>query len=97
MPGRFGPYEVKWACGKEGDTAFVDGICYSEARLPFDLGRLGKMILGAGLEVLTSHDSPAATSPSIEEHTEETVCVTWSLPDGGLMVAAPTRAHPYPK
>jgi hypothetical protein len=97
MTGRFGPYEVKWACGKEGDTAFVDGICYSEARLPFDLGRLGKVILGAGLEVLTSHDLPAATSPSIEEHTEETVCVTWSLPDGGLMVETPTRAHPYPK
>jgi hypothetical protein len=97
MPGRFGPYEVRWECGKEGDSAFVDGICYSEARLPFDLGRLGKVILGAGLEVLSSHDSPAAASPSIEEHTEEAVCVTWPLPEGGLMVSAPTRAHPYPK
>jgi len=97
MPGRFGPYEVKWACGKEGDAAFVDGICYSDARLPFDLERLGKVVLAAGLEVLTSHDSPAAASPSIEEHTEESVCVTWALPDGGLMVEAPTRAHAYPK
>ncbi|MCX5682573.1 MAG: hypothetical protein NT049_02675 [Planctomycetota bacterium] len=97
MPGRFGPYEVKWEAGKEGDTAFVDGVCYSEARLPFDLGRLGKVILAAGLEVLTAHDSPASASPSIEEHTEETVCVTWSLPEGGLMVETPTRAHPYPK
>jgi hypothetical protein len=97
MPGRFGPYEVKWTAGKEGDAAFVDGVCYSEARLPFDLGRLGKVILGAGLEVLTAHDSPASVSPSIEEHTEETVCVTWSLPEGGLMVEAPTRAHGYPK
>ena len=95
MPGRFGPYEVKWTHGKEGDTAFVDGVCYSEARLPLDLERLGKVVLAAGLEVLTSHGSPAAESPRIEEHTEDTVCVTWSLPDGGLVVEAPTRARAY--
>jgi len=97
MPGRFGPYEVKWACGKEGGAAVVDGICYSEARLPFDLARLGKVVLAAGLEVLTSHDSPAPESPNIEEHTEDTVCVTWALPGGGLIVEAPTRAQAYPK
>jgi hypothetical protein len=97
MPGRFGPYEVRWTTGREGDCTFVDGVCYSEARLPFDLGRLGKVVLAAGLELLSSHDSPAAVSPSIEEHTEETVCVTWPLPEGGLMVEAPTRAHAYPK
>jgi len=97
MPGRFGPYEVRWACGKEGEAAVVDGICYSEARLPFDLARLGKVVLGAGLEILGAGDAPAEAQPTIEEHTEETVCVTWPLPEGGLMVEAPTRACPYPK
>jgi hypothetical protein len=97
MPGRFGPYEVKWACGKEGDAVFVDGICYSEARLPLDLARLGKVILGAGLEMLGTNDAATEVPPSIEEHTEEAVCVTWALPGGGLMVEAPTRAQPYPK
>jgi hypothetical protein len=97
MPGRFGPYEVKWSAGKEDDRAFVDGVCYHESRLPFDLARLGKVILAAGLELLTPHESVAPSPPKLEEHTEQSISVTWDLPAGGLMLAAPVHPHPYPK
>ncbi|MCX5674727.1 MAG: hypothetical protein NTX87_06940 [Planctomycetota bacterium] len=97
MPGRFGPYEVRWTFGKEGDCAFVDGVCYHESRLPFDLARLGKIILAAGVELLTPLDSVAEAPPALEEHTEDSICVVWGLPAGGLMVTAPTHPHPYPK
>ncbi|MBM4018338.1 MAG: hypothetical protein FJ288_08450 [Planctomycetes bacterium] len=97
MPGRFGPYEVRWTAGKEGDSAFVDGICYCESRLPFDLARFGKIILAAGLELLGPTEAPAAAAPELEEHTEDRICVVWNLPAGGLMVTAPARPHPYPK
>jgi hypothetical protein len=96
MAGRFGPFEVAWTASTAEGVAFVDGVCYHGPRTPFDLARLGKVILAAGLELIGAQEPPAAAGPSLEEHVEDTIRVAWAA-GPGLAITAPTRAHAYPK
>jgi hypothetical protein len=97
LPGRFGPYAVRWQTGREGDSVFVDGICYQGPVEAFNLVRVGEVAIAAGLEVLKTADAPTTATPTLEAGKPSQGFYQAHWPVGrGLKVSGPLGAIVYP-
>lgn len=95
LPGRFGPYTVRWEAGSAPGRAWVDGVCYQGERRPFAVATFDEVLLVAGLELLHRDAAPAHVMPHIVEQGGSVVAEWPASPARTLQVIAPLRAHPY--
>ena len=93
-PGQFGSYSVVWEVGQTAGQAHVDGICYRGKRRRFPLAEVGEVVLAAGLELLTTDQRPAESSPEVRRTGDDLLSVTWRAA-GKHALAAPLTARTY--
>ncbi|MEI8197687.1 MAG: hypothetical protein WCI73_17465, partial [Phycisphaerae bacterium] len=89
LPGRFGPYEVRWQMGQEADRAWLDAVCYTGPAVRIHPETFGEITLAAGLELLRD-TSPSPSGPAWLAPTASAQRVGW----GDLLVETPRRPEP---
>jgi hypothetical protein len=91
LPGRFAGQAVTWQSGSAGDAVYVDAVCYHGESRAFDFRQLPEVVLGVGIELLPSTQSPSAAAPRLKEQGVGAVEAVWDV-GGGLHVASPVSA-----
>jgi hypothetical protein len=83
--GTFADMPVTWRTGSDGDTAYVDAVCYHGDKRPFNFHDIPGTKLAAAIELLRRDQSPTDAALAIEPVDKNAIQATW----GKLTLKAP--------
>jgi hypothetical protein len=76
LPGYFHKTEIRWTFGRDGDTVFVDAVCYTGERRIIRPRNVRTVLVAAGLEILRK-GAEASDQPLLLRQEDQQFLLKW--------------------